>query len=324
MISFKSLIGATFMSCAAAAAMAQVVGVATNAQGSLYYSVGAAVSGVMQQKAGLTARVQPMSGSSAYAPLVNRGQVEFGLMNALDVVNAFTGVDNFKDRKHTDLRLVGVMFALPIGMAVPNDSPAKSIKDLKGMRAPSKFTSQSTIQFVQDAALATGGLSIADMKQFPVSDYVKGMEALGDGKVDTAMFCVGCATAQEVNVNLSSHGGLRFIPLSDSPEATAAMRKVFSSAYTKVFEPSPAYPGVLVSIRLMAYSAFLVTSTHVPDDVVYKVTKALYENKQLLEVASTTMKSFDPSVMAEANTVAYHPGAEKYFKEVGAWPPKKR
>ena len=62
-----------------------------------------------------------MSGSSAYAPLVNRGEVEFGLLNALDVVNAYTGVDNFKDRKNTDMRLVGVMFALPIGIAVPND-----------------------------------------------------------------------------------------------------------------------------------------------------------------------------------------------------------
>jgi len=75
----------------------------------------------MQQKGHLTTRVQPMSGSSAYAPLVNRGEVEFGLLNALDVVNAYTGVDNFKDRKNTDMRLVGVMFALPIGIAVPND-----------------------------------------------------------------------------------------------------------------------------------------------------------------------------------------------------------
>ncbi len=320
----KYLICTLALTFTAVLAQAQVLGIATNAQGSLYYSVGAAIAGVMQQKAGLTARVQPMSGSSAYAPLVNRGQVEFGLLNVLDVVHAYTGLENFKGRQHQDMRLVGVMFVLPVGMGVPFDSPAKTVKDLKGLRAPSQFTAQSTIQFVQNAALATGGLSTEDMKPFPVSDYVKGMEALGDGKVETALFCLGCGTAQEANVNLSAHGGLRFVEMSDTPEAIAAMHKVFASAYTQVFQPSPAYPGVIGPTRLMVYSAFLVSSKHVPDDVVYKVTKALYENKVALGAASAPMKSFDPKAMAEANTVIYHPGAEKFYREVGEWPPKKR
>ena len=59
MTSFRSVIGATILSCVATMANAQVVGVATNPQGSLYYSAGAAVAGVIQQKAGITARVQP-------------------------------------------------------------------------------------------------------------------------------------------------------------------------------------------------------------------------------------------------------------------------
>ena len=324
MISFKSLIGTVVLSCAVTVAQAQVVGLATNAQGSLYYSVGTAVAGVMQKKGGITTRVQPMSGSSAYAPLVNRGDVEFGLMNAIDVVNAYTGVDNFKDRKNPDLRLIGVMFALPIGVAVPNDSPAKSIKDLKGLRMPSQFTAQSTIRAVQDAVLATGGVSTDDMKGVPVSDYVKGMNALGEGKVDAALFCVGCAAAQEANVSLAAHGGLRFLPMSDSAESTAAMRKVFPSAYFKMFQPSPAAPGVIVPTRLMAYSAFLVTSKHISDDLAYKATKAIHENKDELAATSAPMKSFEPSMMAEANPAPYHPGAEKFYKEAGMWPPKKR
>ena len=324
MISIKSLIAAAALSCAATLAQAQVLGIVTNPQGSLYYSVGAAVAQVMQQKADQTARVQPMSGSSAYAPLLERGQVEFGLLNALDVVNAFNGVDNFKDRKHPSLRLVGVMFALPISMAVPNDSPAKTIKDLKGLRVPSQFTAQSTIRSVQDAVLATGGLSTADLPQFPVPEYVKGMMALGDGKVDAALFGLGTGAAQEVNVNLASRGGLRFIPLTDTPEAMAAMRKVFSSAYSVVFQPSPGNVGILTPTRLMVYSAFLVSSSNVPEDVVYKTTKAIFTNKEMLAAASATMKSFDPRMMAEKNEVPFHPGAEKFYKEVGAWPPKQR
>ena len=324
MISFRSLLGAAILCCAPMIAQAQVVGVATNPQGSLYYSVGTAVAEVMQQKAQITARVQPMSGSGAYAPLINSGQVEFGLMNAIDVANAFSGVDNFAGRKNPDLRLVGVMFSLPIDIAVPNDSPIKTIQDLKGIRMPSQFTAQSTIRAVQDAVLATGGLSTADMKPFPVADYVKGMMALGDGKVDAALFGLGTASSQEVNVALSSHGGLRYISLSNTPESVAALRKVFAGGYLTLVQPSPALVGILGPTTVMAYSAYLVTNSHVPADVVYKVTKALFENKPVLAAASATMKRFDPAAMAEANEVPYHPGAEKFFKEVKTWPPKQR
>lgn len=324
MVSFKSVFAAAIVSCIVSLAHAQqVYGVATNPQGSLYYPVGAAVAQVMQQKADLTARVQPSSGSSVYTPLVERGQIEFGMLNALDVVNAYNGVDNFKV-KHPSLRLVGVMFALPIGMAVPKDSPVKAIKDLKGLKVPSQFTAQSTIRSVQDACLATGGLSTGDLQGFPVPDYVKGMHALGEGKVDTALFGLGTSAAQEVNVALSSRGGLRFVPLDDTPQALEAMRKIFSSAYMKVFEPSPGNVGIVAPTRIMVYSAFLISSTNVPDDVVYKTTKALYGNKDLLVASAAVLRSFDPKLMAEKSEVPYHPGAEKFYKESGDWPPKQR
>ena len=324
MISFKSLIGAAALSCLATMAQAQVLGIATNAQGSLYYSVGTALAGVMQQKANLTTRVQPLSGSSSYTPLVNRGQVEFGLLNAVDVVNAYSGVANFKDHKNSDLRLVGVVFPIQNGIAVPNDSPVKSIQDLKGMRIPNMFTAQNTMVFVQDAILATGGLSTSDLKGFPVADQFKGMEALGAGKVDAALSCFTCATAKEVDVALASRGGMRFLPLPDTPEAMAAMKKVFSGARSKVFSPSPAFSGIATPTRLFEYSSFFVASTHVSDDVVYKATKAIYENKAALVATSAAMKGFDPASMVEANIAPYHPGAEKFYKEVGMWPPKSR
>lgn len=323
MISFRSLLGAAILSCAATLACAQVVGIGTNPQGSFGYSVGSGLAAVMQNKGGLATRVQPMSGSSAYTPLVNRGQIEFGLLSSFDVVNAYTGVIDF-DRPNADLRLVGVVYALPLGMAVPNDSPARSIRDLKGMRLPSHYTAQRNSIFGQDALLATGGLSTADMKPYPVPDYVKGMRAVGEGKVEAAPFGLGSAAAQEVNVALASRGGLRFLSLSDTPEALAAMRKVFPTAYTVVFQPSPAFPGILGPTRIMVYSIFLVASAHVPADLVYRTAKSIYENKPMLEAASATLKTFDPKLMAEANQVPFHPGAEQFYKEAGEWPPKKR
>jgi len=99
---------------------------------------------------------------------------------------------------------------------------------------------------------------------------------------------------------------------------------VFPAAYLTEVKPAPALVGILGPTTVMAYSAYLVTSSHVPADVVYKAAKAIFENKPALAAASATMKRFDPAVMAEANQVPYHPGAEKLFKEVKMWPPKAR
>jgi len=326
MISLKSLIAAAALSCLATLAQgqAQVVAIATNAPGSLGYSVAAALAGVMQQKANIATRVVPTSGSNSYAPMINRGDYEYGLLNSIDVLNAYTGVDNFKGHKNPDLRLAGVIFPLQNGIAVPNDSPAKSLKDLKGMRMPSVMTAQVTALVIQDAVLAAGGLSIADMKGVPVSDQFKGIAALGDGKVDAALACFTCAAAKEADIALAAHGGMRFLPIPDTPEALAAMRKVFPSARSQVFSPSPAFTGIAVPTRLFVHSSFLVVNKNVSDDVVYKTLKAIHENKAALVASSAAMRGFDPDFMAEANTVPYHPGAEKFYKEIGQWPPKSR
>ena len=320
----KSLIVAIALLSFATLANAQVLGIATLSPGSSFFSVGTSIAGAMQQKGNLTTRVQPTSGSSVYIPILNRGEVEFGIASSLDVSNAYLGVKNFNNHKNTEVRLVGVVFAIPIGIAVANDSPVKSISELKGLRMPSQFTAQASLLLQQNAMLAVSGLSTADMTPYPVANYLKGMEALAEGRVDAATFCVGCATAQEVHVALASHGGLRFLPLPDTPEALAAMHKVFPSAYVKVFQPSPALAGVTMPTRLMVSSGFLISNAKVSADVVYKTTKVLYENKPMLEASTQYMKSFEPSVMAEANVVPYHPGAEKFYKEVGQWPPKER
>ncbi len=319
----KCLLTAMVLSLGAPALHAQVIGIGTNPQGSFGYAVGSALASVMQQKAGLATRVQPMSGSSAYTPLLNRGQLEFGLLSSFDVVNAYTGAVDF-DRPNSDLRLAGVIYVLPLAMGVANDSPVRTVKDLKGVRVPTEYTAQRNSIFGQDALLATAGLSSKDMKPYPVPDYVKGMQALGAGKVDSAPFGVGSGAAQEANVALASHGGLRFISLDDSPEALAGMRKVFPTAYTMVFQPGSAYPGVIGPTRVMVYSVFLVASSRVPDEIVYKTLKALHDNKPMLEATTATLKTFEPSLMAEANPVPFHPGAEQFYKDIGQWPPKKR
>jgi TRAP-type uncharacterized transport system substrate-binding protein len=78
------------------------------------------------------------------------------------------------------------------------------------------------------------------------------------------------------------------------------------------------------NLRLMVYSVVLITSTHVSDDAVYKVTKAIDDSKATFEAAASYLKKFDPKTMAEASIVPYPPGAETFFREIDERPSKKR
>lgn len=62
----------------------------------------------------------------------------------------------------------------------------------------------------------------------------------------------------------------------------------------------------------------LVTSADVPEDVVYNVAKALFENQKTLVDVHQVMQAFTPENAAANPPVPMHPGAERYFREVGA------
>jgi hypothetical protein len=303
-------------------AMAQTMGIATNPQGSLYYAVGSAVSQVVSNKTKHKLRVQPMGGSSTYVPTLNQGQIEFGLLNVIDPAFAWEGIENFKGQPPArKLRLAAVMFQLPIGIAVAKNSPYKSLKDIKGVRMPAEFTAQSTIRFVQDAVLASAGLSTADMKKVPVRDYVQGMRLLGEKRVDAALFGPGTGASQEAHAKLQSEGGLRFLPLESSPDAVKRIHEIMP-AYPYTQNPSPAIPGVEAPTTLMTYSAFLVTGAHMSDDVVYEIVKTLHGSKEDLAKTHGVLRRFNPDRMTEPHKVEWHPGAIRFYKEIGQWPPK--
>ena len=111
-------------------ASAEVYTVGTNPQGSLFYSMGTALAKVMVDKTDKQYRVSPYAGSSTFIPMLNTGRLAFGFANGGEATFAHQGKGNFK-RANPNLRLVGVAIATQTSFAVPTDSPAKTVEDLK-------------------------------------------------------------------------------------------------------------------------------------------------------------------------------------------------
>ena len=298
----------------------QVRVIASNPQGSIFYAASVTIGKLIDEKLKMQVRVQPMGGSSTYIPLLNRGEVDFGLTNVDDSRTAFKGTGNFR-RPNPDMRLMAIAFPLTLGVIVPNDSPIKTIADLKGHVMPWGYNAQTTGRILQEAVLASAGLTMKDVKMVPTQSLFSGVDLLGDGKVEAATISVGTGQGQSANVKLASHGGIRFINMDSSPEAVARIRKVLP-ARPFVVQPAAFAVGIHGPTTVMAYNVFFTTNVKMPDDVVYDVVKILHVSKAEMVKGAPVFREFQPDRMAEDIGVPWHPGAIKFYREMGQWPPK--
>ena len=308
---------ALVLSFSMSTAFAQVVTVASGAQGSLAFNTGQAVAKVANE-AGITARTQPLVG---YLPLINSGEVDFGFSNAVEAAYAMTGTGNY-DRKNPNLRLVGVMFPLSTGLMAPCDLGIKSVADLKakasGLRIASEYTSSTIIPFYIRGGLANGGMKYEDFKQVPVASFVAGIKALGDGLVDVALVSLNSGAGKQSAVKLKSRGGLCYVSLDKSDAGLAAFKEFLPAGKVISVSQNENINGMQKNgANIMSIPWMMLTSSSVGEDLVYKITKTIAENKEALKKSFGAFGRANRDKMAPANGVPYHPGALKYYSEVG-------
>ncbi len=299
---------------------AKTLGIGTSNPGSITHSSGSAIAKLITKQTGMQTRVQPHSGNSAFVPAVNAGEVDFGAANVLEMKYALTGTGIYKGQLLKDLRVVTVLMPLRTAFFVKKNSPIKSVKDLKGKRVPGRWTAQKVINFITKGILASAGMSYDDVKVVPVTNVNRGADDFIQGKADTFFFAVGSGKVREAGAKV---GGLRALPVDPSPEAMARFRKHMPVVYPLLLKPSKPNYGIVKPTYVAAFDLLFITNSKVSNDVIYKVTKALYGGKKALFASFKPLgANFSPKKMAKILPAGkYHPGAIKFYKEVGMWPP---
>jgi TRAP transporter TAXI family solute receptor len=300
--------------CFASSASAQLVGIGTSPQGSLTYQIGASVSKVLQDAGKIQSRIQPQSGTGTMIPLLNSGELDIGFANTAEVYDAFHGVGTFPKQPNKNLRVVAVIFPLIAGLFVRANSDIKSIKDMKGKRIAYGLTSQEIVRKTVDAMLATGGLTIKDLKPVMVPNVIRGADDLAAGRVDITVFAVGAPKVAEVDAAV---GGIRFIPLENTPAAAAAMKKHFPTGYFATVTPAPNRAGVKQPMNTMFYDYSTIAGAHVPAARIKEITRLIAENKNALATGQPRFRGMVTKRLFNNFGVPYHPGSVAYYKEKG-------
>ena len=317
----KTLLACAALALCAGDAAAQSLTVTTTASGSLTHSLGSAVAKVVTESTDIRLIVQPQGGN-ALNPLNNKA-AEFGFSNTYDVVFYVTGTGEYQGRgTQPNIRVVARMLPNLSPMLVKASSEVKSVKDLKGKRIPGGFVSQKAIRQSILGHLVNAGLTYNDVQEVLAPNIVKSADDFMAGKVDAFTFGLGTAKVKEVTASV---GPLRALPMETEPAAVARMRDALPGAYVLMMEPTPVFPEIVTAMPMMAFDMALVTNVEVPDETVYKIVKTMHTKAKEMADTFAGLRRFKTDAMAiKYDQLSYHPGAIRYYQEIGQWPPKEQ
>jgi len=291
----------------APAANAQTYGLATMAPGTLAHTAASAIAKVLKDKGGLNTLVQPTAGESVLIPMVAKGEIDLGIANMLEVVD---GIET--GRLQNDLRVIGSIYTLRIGFFSRKDSGIATVADLKGKRVPAGYSAMRTLDRNTLAMLATAGLTLNDVKPVMVPNVIRGADDFLAGANDTFMFSFGGPKVREADATV---GGVRALAVVDTPEGLAASRKVFPYGYFVEVQPGPVFVGVEKPMKAYSLDYIMFTNAKAKDDAVYKILDTMMKNKPDLVAVAPILNDLTPQLIHRKHTLAYHPGALKYFQE---------
>jgi TRAP transporter TAXI family solute receptor len=300
---------------------AQTITVATTQPGSLTHSLGSAVAKIATEFAKVRTVVQPQGGSSLLA--ISAKTSEFGFSNSFDVVFYTSGTGEYEGRPpQKNVRVVARIFPNLSPLYVRLDSPIKTLKDLKGKRIPGGFAAQKSLLLSYMMQLANAGLTYNDVTAVLTPNVVKSADDFTAGKVDAFTFGLGAGKLKEV---AAAVGPLRALPMDPDPVAIKRAQAILPTSYLMTVKPAPNFPEIRQEMPLVVYDFTMQTHAEVSDEVVYKVVKAMHDHKNELAATFAGLRRFDPQTMAiKYAGLEYHPGAIKFYKEIGQWPPKER
>lgn len=304
---------AAVLAFAGAAHAQQFFRIGTGGTAGTYYPVGGMIANAVSQPGKIIATAQASNGSLANVNAVAGGSMEAGFSQSDVATWAYTGTGAFEGKpKVGDLRLIATLYPEDIHLVVKKGSGIKSVADLKGKRVALDEPGSGTLVDAR-MVLAAYGLKESDIKP----DYIKPNQAgdkLKDGSLD-AFFFVGGAPAGAIAELASSGAGIELVPLGGA-QAQALLK---SSPWFSVHHIDAGTYKDVPAVDTLAVSAQLVTSAKVSNETVYEITKAMYSDKaqKLLQAGHAKGKFITKENAVKGAGIPFHPGAEKFYREVG-------
>ncbi len=282
----------------------------------VYYPTGTAIAKMVNKKRDdydIRATVESTEGSVFNINAIMSGDLEFGIVQSDSQYQAVRGILDWKEKgAQTDLRAVFSIHPENITLLAATDAGIHTIADLKGKRVNIGNIGSGYRQNAIDALEANGLNYEVDFH----AESIRPAEAPGllqDGRIDAFFYTVGHPNDAYKEAT-SGARKVRFVPIEN---VDSLIEKY--PYYTKSTTPIKFYPGTenRADVPTFGVKATLVTSVKVPDDIVYAVTREVFENLEEFKKINPAYEVLSREEMLTGLSAPIHPGAMKYYKEAG-------
>lgn len=297
-------------SIAGVAGATEYLGLATGGTTGTYYALGGDIAALwMANIENLDVSAQSTGGSKANIILINDGEAELATVQNDVMYYAYQGDKDFFDGQVIDsFQAIGALYPELVQIVVAADSGIKTVADLKG-RNVSVGAVGSGVYFNAVQILENAGLTLSDIAAHHYS-FDESATAFQNQQIDAFFVTSGLPNTSIIEV-----ANKRDVNLIGLDEAALKSLSEKYSFYVPVTVPAGTYNGMAEDVTVPAVSAVLICKKDLSEDLVYQLTKVLFEKTGDLTHAKKEMISAESAV--KGVPVPFHPGAEKYFKELG-------
>ncbi len=289
----------------------QFINILTGGTSGIYYPIGVALSNVYGKVLpGAKISVQATKASVENLNLLQagRGEVALTLGDSLSLAWAGNEEAGFK-QPLKKLRGISAMYPNYIQIVARADAGIRTLADLKGKRI-SVGAAKSGTELNARAVLGAAGIKYGDFAKVEYLPYDQSVELLKNRQIDVTLQSAGLGNP--ALRDLANSVDVVFVPVP-----AEVIAKIGDAAYIAGTIPANTYKGQSAEVPTASVINFLVTHEGVSADTVYKMTKAMYENLDQLVAAHAAAKAIKREKAAADMPIPLHPGAEKYYREVG-------
>jgi hypothetical protein len=284
----------------------------TGAMSGTYYPLGVAISKVWTNAGiGLNVAAEATGGSVENARHIKNKTMEIGFVESLVADWAYKGEEYFKSGPVKNIRGFIALYPNTIQTVVKADSGIKSYKDLKGKKVACGIQGSSSVLNMK-IVLESYGIPFSDIKAQYLA-YGPAMELLKDGQVDAVMVDAGAPNSSIIDIG--SQHKIAILSIDRANIDQIVKKYPFFSAATVI--PKGTYKGIDYDVLTTGSLATLCVQAELPDELVYKMIKTLFDKKAEVAKVHEKGKTIDLKTAVNGFSIPLHPGVIKYYKEKG-------
>ena len=307
----KYTVAATMMA-AALPASAQQLSIATGGTGGVYYPIGGGFAEMINNHIdGAQATAEVTGASVENMGLIMRGDADLALVLADTAYQAYTGTGDFEGRQIENTRALASVYPNAVQLVTLTESDIHSIADLAGKRVSVGAPGSGT-ELNARALLEANGVSYSDFTPQRLN-FNETADAIRDGDIDAGFWSVGPPTSSILN--LAATRDIRLIGLSDEEIANAQEVEAVFAPYELA---AGMYDGMDEAVQTIGIPNVLVVNADMDEELAYQLTQLLFENTDELIAVHPAANDTTIEFTMNSTPVPLHPGAIRYFEEVGA------